>query len=179
MINGKVVAIISDRADAYVVQRGIALGIRTIVVRKRMLGADYDRVLLRRLKKIRPDLICLAGYLRILDSETVRTFAGRILNIHPSLLPRFGGKGMYGERVHRAVLESGEVMSGCTIHYVTDDVDGGPPVLQVSVPVERGDTVQSLSERVHAVELSAYPEAIRIVLERITVNHHLGRMDRV
>ena len=107
------------------------------------------------------DLICLAGFLRILSPAFVRRYAGRILNTHPALLPAFGGKGMYGERVHRAVLEADSTVSGCTIHIVDEIPDGGPIVAQTTVPVLEGDTPESLAERVKAAERRLYPEVIR------------------
>ena len=99
--------------------------------------------------------------MRILSAAFVRRYAGRILNTHPALLPAFGGKGMYGERVHRAVLEAGSAVSGCTIHLVDEIPDGGPIVAQTTVPVLEDDTPGSLAERVKAAERRLYPEVIR------------------
>jgi len=109
----------------------------------------------------RAGLICLAGFLRILSPVFVRRYAGRILNTHPALLPAFGGKGMYGERVHRAVLDAGSAVSGCTIHIVNETPDGGPIVAQATVPVLPGDTPETLAERVKAEERRLYPEVVR------------------
>ncbi len=108
------------------------------------------------------ELVCLAGFLRRIEIPV--DYAGRILNIHPSLLPEFGGVGMYGDRVHRAVLAAGRQESGCTVHYVTDEYDAGPIILQRRCAVEPGDTVSTLAARVFALECEAYPEAIRRVI---------------
>jgi len=106
------------------------------------------------------DLVLMAGFLRRLPVRPDYTW--RIMNIHPSLLPLFGGRGMYGERVHRAVLASGMKVSGCTVHFVTDELDGGPIILQACVPVEEDDTPETLAARVFAEECRIYPEAVRL-----------------
>jgi phosphoribosylglycinamide formyltransferase-1 len=121
------------------------------------LERDPERIW-SRIRTHDADLVCLAGYLRLLPIP--EDFAGRVLNIHPALLPKFGGKGFWGERVHRAVLEAGERESGCTVHVCDNEYDRGPIVLQKRVPVLRGDTVETLAARVFAVECEAYPEAI-------------------
>ena len=106
----------------------------------------------------------LAGFLRLL--VVPERWLGRVLNIHPALLPAFGGKGFYGERVHRAVLEAGERVTGCTVHYVTNEYDAGPILLQREVPVLPGDTPESLAARVFEAEQRALPDAVRLHLER-------------
>ncbi|MCS7255364.1 MAG: phosphoribosylglycinamide formyltransferase [Thermomicrobium sp.] len=106
------------------------------------------------------DLVLLGGFLRRLPVRP--DYRWRIMNIHPSLLPLFGGRGMYGERVHRAVLESGMKVSGCTVHFVTDELDRGPIILQACVPVEEDDTPETLAARVFAEECRLYPEAVRL-----------------
>jgi phosphoribosylglycinamide formyltransferase 1 len=105
------------------------------------------------------DLVCLCGYLRLLKIPAA--FAGRVLNIHPALLPKFGGKGFFGHHVHEAVLRAGESESGCTVHYCDDVYDRGSILLQERVPVLPDDTADSLADRVFAAECVAYPEAIR------------------
>ena len=111
------------------------------------------------------DLVCLAGYLKLLPIPA--GWQGRILNIHPSLLPKFGGPGMYGDRVHRAVLEAGEQISGCTVHLCTDEFDRGPIVVQRTCPVLTDDTPETLAARVYEQECAAYPEAIRMTLRNL------------
>lgn len=109
------------------------------------------------------DFIALAGYLKRVPPAVVAAYRNRIVNIHPALLPRFGGAGMYGLRVHEAVIASGERVSGATVHYVDEEYDRGPIVLQKTVPVLPGDTPESLAARVLALEHELYPEAISII----------------
>lgn len=106
------------------------------------------------------DLVCLCGYLRLLDIPA--TFAGRVINIHPALLPKHGGKGYHGHRVHEAVLAAGDTESGCTVHYCTQEYDKGPVLVQRRVPVQPDDTADTLADRVFEQECEAYPEAIRL-----------------
>jgi phosphoribosylglycinamide formyltransferase-1 len=110
--------------------------------------------------------LCLAGYLRLLPPSVLAARPGRVLNIHPALLPRFGGKGMYGERVHAAVLAAGETESGCTVHLVTDRYDDGPILLQRKCPVKPEDTPETLAARVLELEHRAYSEALVYAIER-------------
>jgi phosphoribosylglycinamide formyltransferase-1 len=121
--------------------------------------AAHEAAVLARLDAFRPDLICLAGYMRILSRDFVARYPGRILNIHPSLLPKFTGLDP-----QRRALEAGERVSGCTVHVVDEGTDTGPVVLQREVPVEPGDTVETLSSRILQAEHRAYPEAISKVL---------------
>jgi phosphoribosylglycinamide formyltransferase-1 len=109
----------------------------------------------------RADIVCLCGWLKLLAIPA--DFENRVLNIHPSLLPRFGGRGMYGQRVHQAVLQSGDAHSGCTVHLADNTYDTGPILVQKRVPVLAGDTPETLAKRVFAAECEAYPEAIRMV----------------
>jgi len=120
---------------------------------------EHEAEVLKRLAEARPDLVCLAGYMRLLTPEFVARWRGRILNIHPALLPKFPGL-----HVQRRALEAGETESGCTVHFVDEGTDTGPIVLQRRVPVLPGDTEESLSARILAEEHRAYPEAIAKVL---------------
>ncbi|PHQ78986.1 MAG: phosphoribosylglycinamide formyltransferase [Phycisphaera sp.] len=117
------------------------------------------------LDEARADLVCLAGYLKLMPIPA--GWQGRVLNIHPALLPKHGGPGMFGDRVHRSVLESGEHISGCTVHICDGEFDRGPIVVQKSCEVLPGDTVDTLAERVFCVECAAYPEAIRTTLKTL------------
>lgn len=119
------------------------------------------------LNREQPDLICLCGYLRLLHIEP--WMVGRIINIHPSLLPKYGGKGMYGMRVHEAVLAKEEEETGCTVHYVDDEYDHGPTILQRTFPVESGETPQTIADKVFALECEAYPLAIQKAIEQLKV----------
>ena len=157
-----IAAVISNTPDAYAVERARHRGIPVIVVPHRGRSREaFEADLAAAIEPYHPDLICLAGFLRILSSAFVRRYPYRILNTHPALLPAFGGKGMYGERVHQAVLEAGLAVSGCTIHVVDEVPDGGPIVAQTVIPVVDGDTPESLAERIQAEERRLYAEVIR------------------
>lgn len=159
----EVVVVASDR-PAYALERAKRAGVPAYVVPWRKDPREFGRRLAEVLDRHGAEWVCLAGFLRILDPDFVDRYRGRILNIHPSLLPAFGGRGMYGERVHKAVLEAGVSESGCTVHFVTAEVDAGPVVAQARVPVFPDDTVESLAARVAEREHRLYPEAIRRVV---------------
>jgi phosphoribosylglycinamide formyltransferase/phosphoribosylglycinamide formyltransferase-1 len=124
---------------------------------------DDGSELLELLRKFRIDLVVLAGYLKRIPPKVIREYAGRIMNIHPALLPAFGGEGMYGARVHEAVIASGAEETGVTVHLVEDDYDRGPIIAQWRVPVEKSDTADSLAARVLNVEHMVYPRAVEMV----------------
>lgn len=157
-LEAEVRCVISDRPEAGGLERATRAGIPTFVER------SPERIY-EILERHDVELVCLAGYLRLLPIPP--DWRGRVLNIHPALLPRFVGKGYYGNLVHRAVLEAGETESGCTVHYCDEIYDHGPIVLQRRVPVRPDDTVETLAARVFAAECEAYPEAIRMVARRI------------
>lgn len=119
------------------------------------------------LKQILPaktDLIILAGFLSILNKEFCESFDGKIINIHPALLPKFGGKGMWGYHVHKAVLEAGEKESGATVHYVTSGIDEGEIIIQKSFEISKEETLETLLEKIHTIEYEIFPKAINLVL---------------
>ena len=159
-INAEVVALISDRLDSGAVVKAGKLNVPVI-----HYSLTKKEITIRELEKIKPDLIVLAGFLKILPEEFIDNFAGKIINTHPSLLPCFGGKGMYGINVQHAVLKSGTKVTGCTIHLVDKDVDHGPIIAQETVPVLSTDTPESLQIRVHSVELGLYVDAISTLLK--------------
>jgi phosphoribosylglycinamide formyltransferase 1 len=156
----EIVVAISSHAGAGGIERARRLGVPCEVLDYRERGESLSDGITEVLDERRVDLVASGGFLR--RYRFPPRYAGRILNIHPSLLPRHGGKGFYGDRVHAAVLAAGEKFSGCTVHYVTDEYDEGPIILQRVVPVRPGDTVHDLAERVFAEECIAYPEAIRL-----------------
>ena len=152
-----VAAVLSDRADAGGLDIARQLGVAARAV-PRPAGSEragYDRVLAAAISEYSPALIALAGFMRILTAEFVERFAGRILNIHPSLLPKYAGL-----HTHRRALEAREVEHGVTVHFVTEQLDGGPPVLQARVPILPGDTETTLSQRVLTQEHIIYPLAV-------------------
>ncbi len=165
--HSEVVLVVATREDAPALQKAQALGVPTAIVNPKEFGDDeaYGDALLWVLQRVQPDLICLAGYMRLLPPQVVRAYPNRILNIHPALLPLFGGKGMYGLRVHQAVLESGMKVTGCTVHFVDEQYDTGPIVLQRTVPVLDDDTPETLAQRLLPVEHATYIEAIRLFVE--------------
>ena len=155
----KVVLVASNRADSPALIRGATASIDIASFD----AADDGTQLLELLRKFRVDLVVLAGYLKRIPPLVIREYASRIINIHPALLPAFGGEGMYGARVHEAVIESGAKESGVTVHLVDDEYDRGPIVAQWRVPVEPTDTAESLAARVLSVEHVVYPRVIEMV----------------
>lgn len=155
----KVVLVASNRPDSPALLRAATASIDIASFDT----ADDGTALLELLRKFRVDLVVLAGYLKRIPSAVVREYAGRMINIHPALLPAFGGEGMYGARVHEAVIASGARESGVTVHLVDDEYDRGPIVAQWRVPVENADTPESLAARVLAVEHVVYPRVIEMV----------------
>jgi len=153
----EVVVICCDNPKAGVVQRAWDLNVPSFLFNDRQLK---DGSLLRELKGLRVDLVVLAGFLRLIPPEFVRAFPDRIINIHPALLPNYGGKGMYGHHVHEAVLAGKERESGITVHYVNERYDEGEHLLQVRCPVLPNDTPDSLAERIHALEHQHYAGAV-------------------
>ncbi len=161
--NGQIVQVISSRKDAYALSRAAKHGIKGIYIGKENYP-DVEqrfRAIMDALEAERTGLVVLAGYMHILPPEMIRRYRNRIINIHPSLIPAFCGEGFYGERVHKAVLESGAAVTGATVHFVDEGVDTGPIILQKEVPVVIGDTVSSLAARVLETEHLLLPEAVR------------------
>ena len=179
-IPGEVSVVIGTRSDAPALERARSAGIRTVVISPRKYEGDdeaYGAALLRVLHGAGAGLVCLAGYMRILPVSVVDAFRDRIMNVHPALLPHFGGRGMYGENVHRAVLDSGMRVSGATVHLVDESYDSGPIVHQIAVPVLDEDTPESLAARVLSAEHRAYTEAVRWFAEgRIRVEDRRVRI---
>ncbi len=159
-IDAEIAVVVSNRADAAGLETARDLGLNAVCLPSKGLDrAVYDRSVVAELRKHEVDLVCLAGFLRLLTGEFVRAFPGRILNIHPSLLPAFPGL----DAQHQA-LSHGVKVSGCTVHFVDEQLDAGPIILQATVPVLDEDTVESLSVRILAEEHRIYTEAIQVVL---------------
>jgi phosphoribosylglycinamide formyltransferase 1 len=168
-ISASVVLVLSDRPGILALERAAKYAIPSQVVSQKDYESEeaYALALLELLKKSQVDLICLAGYLRKVPEEVVRAFRGRIINIHPALLPKYGGKGLYGRQVHEAVLATKEKESGVTVHYVDEEYDHGSIILQKQIPVLPTDTSETLAKRVHQLEYEIYPQAIKLVLEKL------------
>ena len=158
----RIVLVVTDRAGAPAIDRARQRGLPTLVLPRRS-GDDrsWGEELSRQLERAGAELIVNAGFLSILPDDWVARWAGRAVNLHPSLLPRHGGHGMYGLRVHRAVLAAGDRETGATVHLVTRDVDAGPAIDQARLAVVPGDTPESLRARLHPVEVELLARTIR------------------
>ncbi len=157
-----VALVVSSDAEAYAGERARRAGKALEVVswRKDVGSGAFSEAITKALQRESVDLVVMAGFLRLYQFPPA--FAGRVLNIHPALLPAFGGRGMYGKRVHEAVLKSGVKVTGCTVHYADQAYDRGPIVLQRTCPVLEGDTPESVAKRVFELEKEAYPEAVAL-----------------
>ena len=166
-IDGEIVAVIGNFASSPALARAAAGGLRTATVSspKGSMNGDeraYGDALLAELRAADAELVCLAGYVRKLPSTVVGAFSGRVMNIHNALLPSFGGKGMFGAHVHQAVIDYGVKISGCTVHFVDENYDSGPIILQETVPVLDDDTAETLAARVLDAEHLSYPRAVAL-----------------
>lgn len=158
--NAEIAIVISDKRDAAGLASASGRGIETLVIeRGARTRQEHDREIVSALAARQIDLVCLAGYMRVLSSEFIDAYRGRILNIHPSLLPAFPGLD-----AQQQALEHGAKKSGCTVHFVDETLDGGPIVMQREVPVKDDDTVESLSARILVEEHKLYAEAVATVL---------------
>jgi phosphoribosylglycinamide formyltransferase-1 len=161
--NAEIAIVVSDQPNSAGLVKAKELGIETLIVERRgRPRAEHDREVVAELQTRHIDLICLAGYMRVLSNEFIEAYRGRILNIHPSLLPLFPGLD-----AQRQALDSGAKVSGCTVHFVDETLDGGPMIAQRVVAVADGDTVESLSARILAEEHKLYAEAVSTVLGKI------------
>lgn len=161
------VLLISDRPHPPAADIALAEGIPFLHINAKAFESpeEFAATLLKELEARQVEWITLAGYLKMIPSQVVQRFRGRIMNIHPALLPMFGGKGMYGEHVHQAVIESGMRVSGASIHIVDENYDTGPIVLQETVPVYYEDTATTLAARVLEVEHRLYPRAVELAIK--------------
>ncbi len=162
----KVKMIVTNNSDAGVIQRADRLRKTVHIIPKKVLYEKVDRVI-ELLQEEQIDLIVLAGFLLKVPEKIIQHFPNRIINIHPALLPKYGGKGFYGDKVHRAVLESKEKESGITIHYVNEEYDAGQIILQVKCPVYPDDTIESLAKKIHQLEYEYYPKVIEQIAKNI------------
>lgn len=158
----KIAVVISNKQNAFALERAHREGIEAIFLDpKEKTKETYDTELAQKLKQHEVDLVCLIGYMRILTPEFVRQFPRCIINVHPSLMPKFSGAGFYGQNVHEQVLKSGEKETGCTIHFVDEGVDTGEIIVQERTTVDPNDTVETLTLKVQELEKKLYPEVIR------------------
>ncbi len=156
--NAKVVLVISNKGEAPVVEKAVMTNVPVMILAKK--NEFNNPKLIAFLKKQKIDLIILAGFLLLLPEDLIKAFPKKIVNIHPALLPRHGGKGMYGSKVHEAVISAKDKESGISIHYVNERFDEGEVIAQFKCPVEAKETVETLSEKIHSLEYKHFPEVI-------------------
>jgi formyltetrahydrofolate-dependent phosphoribosylglycinamide formyltransferase len=176
-LSARIVCVVSNKPDAFGLSRAANAGVPTAVIERRACAdrADFSRRIFDVCRSHQADLVCLAGFLQLLEVPT--DFSLRVLNIHPALIPAFSGKGFHGLAVHRAALETGVKVSGCTVHFADNEYDHGPIISQRVVPVFDDDTPEALAARVFAQECAAYPEAIEWVArgELVVRGRRVGR----
>jgi phosphoribosylglycinamide formyltransferase-1 len=163
----QVVLVISNNPNAFALERAKNENIKAVCVERKSFEDEksFNDAVLEELQNVKVDIVCLAGYMRMVGQGTIDVYRGRMLNIHPALLPKFGGKGMYGYHVHEAVVKAGEKKSGATMHFVEEEYDTGKIIIQWEVEVFRSDTPQDVAKKVSAIEHRIYPEAIKKVIE--------------
>ena len=162
--NASVVAVFSNKRSAKVLKRAHDLNVKALSFDKDALYNSYD--VLHILEDINPDLIVLAGFMWIFPEDILKKFPGKIVNIHPALLPKYGGKGMYGMRVHRTIIKNKEKESGISIHFVNENYDEGEIIFQAKTDVSEEDTPESLAEKIHKLEYKHFPEIIQQLLQK-------------
>lgn len=174
IINGEIALVVSSKQGAYALERAEKNGIPTVVVPRTEYSdiASYTAEITRVLSYFGADLVVYAGFMTILDEQIVRRFSGRMMNVHPALIPSFCGKGFYGLRVHEAVLERGVKLTGATVHFVTEDCDAGPIIAQKAIEVRNDDTPESLQKRVmEQCEWVILPQSVSLFCQgRIKIN---------
>lgn len=157
--------ILSNNSDAFVLQRALNHGVETFVFNKTELR-ENPSLILDKLRQKNIDFVVLAGFMLLVPSSIIDAYRGRIVNIHPALLPSYGGKGMYGDRVHRAVIENRERESGITIHFVDEHYDQGAVILQAKCDVTEQDTPDTLAAKIHNLEHQYFPRTIIETIKR-------------
>jgi formyltetrahydrofolate-dependent phosphoribosylglycinamide formyltransferase len=164
-LDAQIVQVISSNADVYGIERAKKAGLSVAVVTRKEAGSreEFSRRIFEQCRQAKADLVLMAGFLQLITVPD--DFLGRIMNIHPALIPAFCGKGYYGHHVHEAVLAYGAKISGCTVHFADNEYDHGPIVLQRAVPVLDDDTPDTLAARIFEQECEAYPEAVRLFAE--------------
>jgi len=162
---GKITCVISSKEGVYALERAAQNGIKSRVIPRKEYAdiASYTKAVTDALIEEKADLVVYAGFMTILDEQVVKAFPYKMMNVHPALIPSFCGKGFYGLHVHEAALAAGVKLSGATVHFVTEECDGGPIIIQKAVPVENGDTPESLQKRImEQAEWKILPEAVSL-----------------
>jgi formyltetrahydrofolate-dependent phosphoribosylglycinamide formyltransferase len=165
-LRAKVAVVVSSKADAFGLERAKKEGIPTAIVERKKCASveEFSDKLFGHCRQAEAELVCMAGFLQLI--RVPEDFIGRVMNIHPALIPAFCGKGFYGHHVYEAAIAAGVKVSGCTVHFADNEYDHGPIILQRAVPVLSEDTPESLAARVFEQECDAYPEAIRLFAEK-------------
>jgi phosphoribosylglycinamide formyltransferase-1 len=162
-INGELVVVISNKKNAYGLERAKKYDIEGLIIDSTTTDQDeYNRLILNALVERNIELVILAGYLKILDKKIIEAYKDRIINIHPSLIPSFCGKGFYGLKVHQSAVDYGVRVSGATVHFVDEKADNGPIILQKAIPLDFDDTAESLQRKVLILEHELLPEAVKL-----------------
>ena len=173
--NGKITCVIASKADAYALTRAENNDIKTRVLVRKDYGdvAAYSKAMTEALKEEKADLVVYAGFMTILDEQVCNAFPYKMMNVHPALIPSFCGKGFYGLHVHEAALQKGVKLSGATVHFVTEECDGGPIIMQRAVEVKNGDTPETLQKRImEEAEWKILPLAVKLFCDgKITVEN--------
>ena len=166
-INAEICCLIAGKPGIYAIERARKAGIAAEVVQKKeFAGADeFDEAVLKTLQRNQADFVVLAGYLNIVGPKTIRAYENEIINIHPALIPSFCGMGMYGKHVHEAVIDYGVKYSGATVHFVNEEADAGPIIMQETVPVLENDTPETLAARVLETEHILLPKAVALMAD--------------
>ncbi|MCH7960256.1 MAG: phosphoribosylglycinamide formyltransferase [Candidatus Hydrogenedentes bacterium] len=164
-LDAEVVCVVASRTDAFGLERARKAGVPALVVARKSFSdtVTFSDAVWNEIGPFEPDLVALAGFMCLL--HVPEAYTNRMMNVHPALIPAFCGKGMYGHRVHEAVLKSGVDTTGATVHFVDNEYDHGPIILQEEVPVHEGDTAESLAARVQAVERELYPRVVQLFAE--------------
>jgi phosphoribosylglycinamide formyltransferase 1 len=175
---GEIALLISNKSKAAVLEKAANMGIASSVIRRKDFpdGDAYANKIFSELESHKIELIVLAGYLQLLPESIIKRYPNKIINIHPALLPAFGGKGYYGDFVHQAVLESGAKISGITIHFVNSEYDKGQIILQKCVDIDFGETIESLRQKIHHLEYEWFPKIVRYLCEDRIIAEKKGVM---
>jgi phosphoribosylglycinamide formyltransferase-1 len=163
--NGRITCVIASKEGVYALERASQNGIKSRVIPRKEYAdiASYTKAVTDALIEEKADLVVYAGFMTILDEQVVKAFPYKMMNVHPALIPSFCGKGFYGLHVHEAALAAGVKLSGATVHFVTEECDGGPIIIQKAVPVENGDTPETLQKRImEQAEWKILPEAVSL-----------------
>lgn len=166
----KIKLVVTNNPDAGVVKRAEAYKKNIHIISKEALN-NYTDQIIDFLQTEKVDLIILSGFLLLVPAKLIRAFPNRIINIHPALLPKHGGKGMYGKKVHETVLKTGEKESGITVHYVDEEYDHGEHILQAICRVEENDTIETLTKKIHELEYFYFPKAVEKVIGKLKIQH--------